>query len=643
MYAPDSAPTCVEEAINYLDDDVRENELSTGNRFLNVLYGVHREMGVVMDEAYTAQAALTDAFGEIDAAVDSTRTMQEQYETLRFQRQVAGAHFHLAANVLRRLQIEEEDALRFLRPPDTGIEVDFFRVVRRLQEQRDDALMFSGFRRSLHVPPVEDLLSTYPMDSTDALTVTELFLKLARYRLILWLHQQVTAIPLRADYVPNLVLVGIRCLFSEPQAVRDTLHLFALSRMEPWGIKFERENRVVRNEDGEVQPPSADVMADPDRYLVDLLVWVFHAVQREFHLIVSFLLAVVDCEDNRRTFDPMHMLGFATPIEAVFLTTHLLEVSMQQVMERASLAVLALFDALDNVPLLIRLLKLYVGVCHDLAAFYGRRSALNRPLFHVAERVPTIIQRDLSRHVWSYIEHGDRSVAFESTLRLLQAILEEVTEEPEHTEYLLPIVEETMSEPLRYLLEWNERHFSDSTNVARLPPRSAPLFSQRQWNSTLVSMSLLNTVVGTLRPFRPFCQTLYQQMVLEAESSAMRLLEERYFDQAESSGLLDARGAAVDPEAMCRKWLEFIQRPDLFGPGPAAGVSPIRNPAMRHAMHTGAVVRFARSYPRANRYTRQPTQRRVITINDYDHRRIAPPERLVHEALLHDYRPPATA
>ncbi|SHO79183.1 Uncharacterized protein MSYG_3532 [Malassezia sympodialis ATCC 42132] len=159
VYALDSAPTCVDDVVDYLDDDVEDAEDAADQRFLEVLDGVHSEMGRIMDEVYRAEAAVADMFSEMDRAVDSARALNEQYEILHFQEEMAGARFRLATNVLRRLQVGESDAEGVPRAPDASVDADFGSVVRRLQEQRDDGLSLTRLRRSLHVPPADSPLT----------------------------------------------------------------------------------------------------------------------------------------------------------------------------------------------------------------------------------------------------------------------------------------------------------------------------------------------------------------------------------------------------------------------------------------------------------------------------------------------------
>lgn len=143
MYMPDSVPTCVSEVVDYLDDDREHDESGSEQRFLDVLEGVHSEIGRVMDEVYITETALADAFQEMNLAVDSTRGVEQQYDLLQLQEEIAGERFNVALGVLRRLNVDEEDAENFLRYSDTHMDPFFFRVVRHLQEQRDDATSLS--------------------------------------------------------------------------------------------------------------------------------------------------------------------------------------------------------------------------------------------------------------------------------------------------------------------------------------------------------------------------------------------------------------------------------------------------------------------------------------------------------------------
>lgn len=627
MYALDSAPTCVDHVLDYLDDDADDADDAANQRFLDVLDGVHSEMGRVMDEVYHTEAALAGAFHEMDASVESTRTLQEQYEVLHFQEDIASTRFQLAANVLRRLQIDEHDTEHFLRPPDDNIDAGFFRVVRRLQEQRDDALFLSGFRRSLHVPPADSLLSPRLSHPAHVLAVTECFLQVAKHRLILWMHQKVTTMPLDAACIPEMVTEGLQYLLSDPQSFRETLYLFSLSRIEPWIQKLERDHRITYDANGDMVLPAA---LDADHYLSGLLVWLFQAVQREFHLIVSFLCPVVDCLANRRAFDRYHVLGLTAPAEAVHLTVHLLETSLMQCMRRFSEVILCLFDSVHEAPLFLRLFKIYVGVCYDLADMYGHRTSLNDPLFRAAEHASEMLRCKLSRHVWSYMDHGDPVVAFQLTIRLLHAVMEEATREPHHTTYIMPVIEETMTPPLHHLLQWHMSRAQDGSDTER--HLCSTSVSLRSWNSCLVSMSLLHTIARTLRPFRNHCWSLYVQMGNLAEDAARHLLDERFADLVDSTGLLDF-GASAD-EAAHPKAEELFAELDTRP----------QDPAFRCVLHRGAVVRLARSYLRLHRRSAPTPEEndtfRLVGVTDY---LTESPEHLVRQALVSDYVPPATA
>ncbi|WFD20555.1 hypothetical protein MCAP1_002802 [Malassezia caprae] len=625
MYALDSAPTCVEDVVDYLDEDTEDTEEAADQRFLDVLDGVHSEMGRVMDEVYHTEAAIAGALFEMDAAVDSTRSLAEQYEILHFQEDIAGTRFQLAANVLRRLHIDESDAEHFLRPPDTNIDAGFFRVVRRLQEQRDDALVLSGFRRSLHTPPADSLLTIRMTRPTHVISVTEAFLRVARCRLTLWMHQQVTTMPLDAPHIPEMVTEGLQFLLSEPQSFRETLYLLSLSRIDPWVQKLERDNRITYDDDGHMVLPAA---LDPDHYLTALLVWLFQAVQREFHLLVSFFRPVVDCDANRRVFDPFHMLGLAAPSEAVHLTVRLLETSLMQCMRRFSEVVLRLFESLRDVPLFIRLLKIYVGVCHDLAGMYGRRTSLNDALFHAADCAPDLLRRELSRRVWSFMELGNPVAAFQSTIRLLRAVMEEAAREPHHMAHIMPVIEDTMTPPLRHLLQWHTNYANGTGTQHRLRSSSPSL---RSWHSRLESMSLLHTIVRTLSPFRFHCWSMYVHMSRLAEEAALRLFDERYADLVESTRLLDL-GPPV----------EEAPRPQAAEREAALDTRP-QDPAPRRALHTGA-LRRARPFLRVHRRTtgapNESDMFRLVGLTDY---LAESPEHLVCPTLINDYVPPATA
>ncbi|WFD27795.1 hypothetical protein MNAN1_002800 [Malassezia nana] len=595
MYMPDSVPTCVSEVVDYLDDDRVHDESGSEQRFLDVLEGVHSEIGRVMDEVYITETALADAFQEMNVAVDSTRGVEQQYDLLQLQEEIAGERFNVALGVLRRLDVDEEDAENFLRYSDTHMDPVFFRVVRHLQEQRDDANLLSASQWSLHIHPTDDLLSYHLSLPPIRKAVIDVFLALAKHRLTVWLHHKVTTMPLRAVRLPELVVSGLVFLIHDRQLFCETLYLFSLSRVQRWCTKFEREHSIQTSPHGHTQLPSHSMGAGAEQYLIGLLVWVYQAVHQELRLLVSFFHPVLDQQSSFPRLSTRRMQRLDHPAGAVHMTVHLIETSLHPCMRRLAEVSVLVFKKARDAMAVIRMLKIFAGVRSDLVKVFGQRTKLNRPLQLIAESVPEILRRKLSRQAWGFIDQGDMDMAFVECLKLLHRALKEATMEADHTGSLVPIIEQAMFPPLRYLMHWHA-HRVYNEYKDDVSPSHERRFSARQWHAWLILLMMLHCLVQLMHPFRPFCDRMYERIMIQTQATALQLVEERYYLLLEASGLLDLTLPNIDQEAVRLKWLGFLQRTDLLSTHES--FEPIEDEALRYAVHMGAMIRFGYTYER---------------------------------------------
>lgn len=422
-----------------------------------------------------------------------------------------------------------------------------------------------------------------------------MFLALAKHRLTVWLHHKVTTIPLRAVRLPELVVTGLRFLFHDRQLFCETLYLFSISRVQRWCSKLEHEHSIQTSQDGHTQLPIQAAGGGAEQYLIGLLVWVYQAVHQELRLLVSFFHPVLDQQSSFSRLSTRRMQRLDHPAGAVHMTVHLIETSLHPCMRRLAEVSFLVFKKVRDAMAVIRMLKIFDGVRCDLAKVFGHRTTLNRPLQLVAESVPEILRRDLSRQAWGFIDQGDMDMAFVECLQLLHQALKEATTETDPMDQLVPIIEQALFPPLCYLMQWHAYRVYNEYKDEVSPP-GGRRFSPRQWHTWLILLMMLHCLVQLMHPYRSFCDRLYQRIMIQTQETALHLVEERYYLLVEASGLMDLTLPNIDQEAVRLKWLRFLQRADLVSTHES--FEPIEDEALRYAVHMGAMIRFGSLYAR---------------------------------------------